>query len=498
MTQKTHPPIYDVLAIGAGISGIGLGIRLLDAGIDNFVILEKASGLGGTWRDNTYPGCACDVPSALYSYSFAQKPDWTRAFAGQAEILDYVRGVAERYGIDNYIHYDQPVARAQWREADLLWEVQTPDRLYFARTLVACSGYLHEPIIPDIPGLRDFPGKLFHSSRWDHGHDLTGERVAVIGTGASAIQFVPEIQPAAKQLTLFQRTPQWILPKPDHTIPDIEAKFFRLPGTLKAWRKILYAGFETFGIGFRQPAMLRHIQKLGLAHLRVAVTDPDLRARLTPDYTLGCKRVLLSNNYYPTLNEPNVDVRATGLKEVRGQTVVGQDGSEQEVDTIILGTGFHVTEPPIAEHIYNDAGESLSQLWENGMQAYRGTTISGLPNAFMVLGPNLGIGHNSAFIVIESQLNYIVDALTTMRDRQLARFDVRQDVQDRYNRKVQRDLQSTVWNTGGCSSYYLDKNGFNSVGFPWNTLKMQRLLKTFDADSYHLTPATQPVIGEQP
>jgi len=493
MTQQANTPIYDVLIVGAGISGIGLGIRLREAGFDNFVILEKAADLGGTWRDNTYPGCACDVPSALYSYSFAQKPDWSRAFAGQAEILDYVRDTANRHNIPGFIRFNQAVERAQWRESKNLWEVQTGDQLYLARTVVACSGYLHEPIIPNIPGLKDFQGKLFHSSRWDHDHDLSGERVAVIGTGASAIQFVPEIQPKVQQLTLFQRTPQWVLPKPDHPIPKIEENFFRLPFTLNAWRKMLYGGFETFGIGFRKPALLRQIQKLGEAHIRLAIKDPALRAKLTPDYTLGCKRVLMSNQYYPALNQDNVDVFATGLKEVRGNTLVGQDGSECQVDTIILGTGFFVTEPPIADHIFNDAGESLSHMWQDGMQAYRGTTIAGLPNAFMVLGPNLGIGHNSAFIVIEAQINYILSTLQTMRDRQLSRVEVKADSQQTYNRKVQKDLQGTVWNTGGCSSYYLDKNGFNSVGFPWSTLEMQRLLKDFDADSYSLTPATQPV-----
>ncbi|MED5388099.1 MAG: NAD(P)/FAD-dependent oxidoreductase [Pseudomonadota bacterium] len=495
MTQHASTPIYDVLIIGAGISGIGLGIRLQEAGFDNFVILEKAADLGGTWRDNTYPGCACDVPSALYSYSFAQKPDWTRAFAGQAEILDYVRDTAERHDIPDFIRFNQAVERAQWRESKNLWEVQTDDQLYLARTVVACSGYLHEPIIPAIPGLKDFSGTLFHSSRWDHDHDLNGERVAVVGTGASAIQFVPEIQPRVQHLTLFQRTPQWVLPKPDHSIPKIEENFFRLPFTLNAWRKMLFGGFETFGIGFRKPALLRQVQKLGEAHIRLAIKDPELRAKLTPDYTLGCKRVLMSNNYYPTLNQPNVDVFATGLKEVRGNTLVGQDGSECEVDTIILGTGFFVTEPPIADHIFNDAGDSLSQMWKDSMQAYRGTTIAGLPNAFMVLGPNLGIGHNSAFIVIEAQINYILSTLETMREKQLSRVEVNVDTQNAYNRKVQKALQGTVWNTGGCSSYYLDKNGFNSVGFPWSTLEMQRLLKDFDAESYHLTPATQPVFS---
>lgn len=495
MTQADNSPIYDVIVVGAGVSGIGLGIRLKEAGIENFAILEKAADLGGTWRDNTYPGCACDVPSALYSYSFAQNPNWSQAFAGQAEILDYIRDVAQQYQIPGYIQFNQGVERATWNEKRELWEIQTHDTFYLARTVVACSGYLHEPIIPNIPGLDAFKGKLFHSSRWDHEHDLSGERVAVVGTGASAIQFVPEIQPKVKQLSLFQRTPQWILPKANHRIPKVESAFFKLPYTLSAWRKILFGSFETFGIGFRKPAVLRQAQKVAKAHLKRAVKDPELRAKLTPDYTLGCKRVLLSNNYYPTLTKDNVDVFATGLKEVRGNTLVGQDDSECDVDTLILGTGFFVTEPPIANHIFNGKGESLSHMWQERMEAYRGTTISGLPNAFMVLGPNLGIGHNSAFVVIEAQIKYIVSALTTMREKQLSRIEVKADVQARYNEKVQEALQTTVWNTGGCSSYYLDKNGFNSVGFPWSTLTMQKLLNEFDAESYHQTTANQPVFS---
>lgn len=484
MTSSSQPHVYDVLVIGAGISGVGAGIRLQQEGIDNFLILEKAGDLGGTWRDNTYPGCACDVPSALYSYSFAQKPDWSRAFAGQAEIQDYVQDVAQRFNVLPFIRFNQGVEKAQWREKDQLWEVRTADRIHFARTIIACSGYLHEPIFPDIPGMEDFPGKVFHSARWDHDHDLTGERVAVIGTGASAIQFVPEIQPQVKQLTLFQRSPQWVLPKPDHTQPDLEKGFFRLPLTLKAWRAMLYGGFEAFGIGFRRPALLKRLQKLAEAHIKWSIRDPALREKLTPDYTLGCKRVLMSNNYYPALNEANVDVFATGLKEVRGNRLIGRDGSECEVDTIILGTGFYVTEPPIAERVCDDSGKSLSDHWAERMEAYKGTVISGFPNAFMVLGPNLGIGHNSAFIVIEAQLDYIMSALRAMRKNRWSRIEVRKPVQQRYNAKVQKDLQGTVWNTGGCSSYYLDGNGYNSVGFPWSTLKMRKLLRDFDAKNF--------------
>jgi cation diffusion facilitator CzcD-associated flavoprotein CzcO len=482
--------IHDVLIIGAGISGIGAGIRLRENGFENFVILEKAADLGGTWRDNTYPGCACDVPSALYSYSFAQKPDWSRTFAGQSEILNYVRATAEQHGIVPFIRFHQAVEHAQWREADNLWVVHSGDHVYFAHTLIACSGYLHEPNVPAIPGLRDFPGKVFHSARWDHEHDLRGERVAVVGTGASAIQFVPEIQPQVRELTLFQRTPQWVLPKPDRNLPDAQQRLLKLPGMMPGLRTLLYGGFETFGIGFRRPKILQRLQKLAEAHIHWHIRDPALRASLTPDYTLGCKRVLMSNDYYPALNEANVAVHATGLREVRGNTLIGQDGSSCEADTIILGTGFFVTEPPIAERIFDDQGLSLSEHWRDGMQAYRGTTIHGFPNAFMVLGPNLGIGHNSAFIVIEAQLNYIMSALKKMHRKGWNRMEVKADAQTEYNRRVQKDLQHTVWNTGGCSSYYLDRNGFNSVGFPWTTFTMRRLLRSFDARNYHLTPSS--------
>ena len=484
-TRTRAPRKVEVLVIGAGISGIGAAIKLLENEMRDFVVLEKADGLGGTWRDNTYPGCACDVPSALYSYSFAQKPDWSRLFSGQREILDYVHAVASRHGVQPYIRYGEPVQRADWNEDLNRWIVRSARAVYHARVLISCTGYLHEPQLPRLPGLKEFPGAVFHSSRWDHGQDLSGQRVAVIGTGASAIQFVPEIQPQVARLHIYQRTPQWILPKPDHSLPALQKRLLRLPLAAPALRAMLYGGFETFGIGFRRPALLRQVEKVGRLHLRLAVKDPVLRARLTPDYTLGCKRVLLSNNYYPALAQPNVELRATGVQSLRGRSLIGADGSEREVDTIILGTGFHVTDAPSAESVFDPQGRSLAQVWGGSPQAYRGTTIAGFPNLFLVLGPNLAIGHNSAFIVIEAQLNYAIGALREMRRRKLARVEMRREVQAAYNEKVQRDLQGTVWNTGGCSSYYLDANGRNSTGFPWSTLEMRRLLARFDLTSYH-------------
>ncbi|MGJ8669296.1 MAG: flavin-containing monooxygenase [Oceanococcus sp.] len=482
--QTSPDNLLDVIVIGAGVSGLGAGIRLLGDGFINFLILEKASSLGGTWRDNNYPGCECDVPSALYSYSFEQKGDWSQAFAGHAEILSYLEDTARRYELESYIRYEQPMQRAQWQEDGGYWLVKTPGGEYHSRTLVSCAGYLHEPIIPNIPGLKDFPGKIFHSSRWDHQHDLQGERVAVIGTGASAIQFVPKITPLVKSLAIFQRTAQWVLPKTNPPITAGMQAWLSKPWLGKGWRNALYLGFESFGIGFRRPALLRKVQKLAERHVQRRIRDPELRRKLTPDYTLGCKRVLMSNDYYPAVRQSHVELHATGVSQVQGHTVIGADGSQAEVDTIILGTGFFVTEPPISAHLFDQDGRSLAQLWSEKMQAYRGTTIAGMPNAFMVLGPNLGIGHNSAFIVIEAQLDYIMSALRKMRKQNLSRIEVRAEVQERYNEHIQKHLQGTVWNSGGCSSYYLDANGFNSVGFPWGTMKMRRMLKSFDVENY--------------
>lgn len=474
----------DVVVVGAGISGIGAAIKLLDNGIRDFVVLEKAEALGGTWRDNTYPGCACDVPSHLYSYSFEQKPDWTRVFARQSEILDYVRETADKYRLEPYIHFSEPLESATWDESEMCWQVRTPKGRYSARVLISCTGYLHDPQMPKLPGLEKFPGKVFHSSRWDHAHRLDGERVAVIGTGASAIQFIPEIQPRVSSLTVYQRTPHWVMPKSDGKFSPFGHRMLRLPFVTQAWRKMLYAGFETFGIGFRHPSLLKQAQRMSYRMMERQIKDPGLRSKVTPNYTLGCKRVLLSNSYYRALTKPNVEVLATGVDALRGRTLVGADGSEREIDTIIMATGFHVTEQPSSSHVFGKDGRSLAQVFSGSPQGYRGTTVAGFPNLFLVLGPNLAIGHNSAFVVIESQLAYIMSALRKMREKKIARVEVKPEVQVAYNEKVQRDLQGTVWNAGGCSSYYLDANGRNSTGFPWSTLEMRRLLARFDIGSY--------------
>ncbi len=479
---------HDVVVVGGGASGIGAAIRLRQEGIDDFVVLEKANALGGTWRDNTYPGCACDVPSALYSYSFAPNPEWTRAFAGQPEIRAYLESVAERHGVRPHARFGVEVLRARFHAERKRWEIETTDGLYTARVLIGGTGPWHEPLTPNIPGLAGFPGKVFHSSRWDHAYDLTDKRVVVVGTGASAVQFVPKIQPRVGRLHLFQRTAQWVLPKPDHYVPHLERWVLRnLPSAQRALRAAEYAGMEAFGMGFRHPWLLERIQRIGLLHLRMTVKDPVLRARLTPDYTLGCKRLLMSNTYYPALTKSNVSVHATAVREVRGSTVVGADGSTAEADAIIFGTGFHILDMPIADKILDAEGRKLSSHWQGSPQAYLGTTVSGFPNLFILLGPNLGTGHSSAFTVLEAQLEYVMGALRAMRASGVSAIDVRPDVQAAFNAEVQRALPRTVYNAGGCSSYYLDVNGKNSFSWPWSTDALRARASVFDLDAYATT-----------
>ncbi|MET0132973.1 MAG: NAD(P)/FAD-dependent oxidoreductase [Kibdelosporangium sp.] len=478
-----------IVVIGAGASGIGAAIQLKRRGMNDFVVLEKAHEIGGTWRDNTYPGCACDVPSALYSFSFAPNPEWSRAFATQPEIRRYLTDTASRYGVREHIRCGVQVLDARWNAATSRWDLATTEGRHTAQILIAGTGPWHEPRIPDVPGLTDFPGEMFHSARWNHDYDLTGKRVAVIGTGASAVQFVPAIRPQVGTLHLFQRTAQWVLPKPDHYVSHAERWLLRnFPSVQRALRAAEYAGMEALGVGFRHPQLLRLVQKIGLLHLRYVVKDPGLRRALKPDYTLGCKRLLLSNTYYRSLTKPNVHVHPTAARTVEGRTVVGADGSRSEVDAIIFGTGFHILDMPIASRVRDAAGRTLNEIWQGSPQAYLGTSVSGFPNLFLLLGPNLGTGHTSAFTILESQLAYVMDAVQAIRRNKWSSMDVRQEIQDAYNTEVQRALRTTVYNAGGCSSYYLDSNGRNSFSWPWSTPAMTRRIRDFDPAAHQVTP----------
>lgn len=481
---------FEVLVVGGGASGIGAAIRLLQAKVTDFAVLEKAADLGGTWRDNTYPGCACDVPSALYSFSFAPNPEWTRAFATQPEIRTYLRDTAERFGVIPHVRLGVEVTASQWNEAAQRWELTTSEGRFTARFLIAGTGPWHEPLVPELPGLGSFPGEVFHSSRWNHDYDLSGKRVAVVGTGASAVQFVPEIRPKVNHLHLFQRTAQWVLPKPDHYVPHIERWLLRtFPAAQRALRAFEYACMEALGVGFRHPWILRLIQRIGLAHLRRTVRDPQLRKALTPNYTLGCKRLLMSNTYYRSLTQPNVDVHPHAVAEVRGNRVVGADGSDHEVDAIIFGTGFHILDMPVAERVFDSEGYTLADRWQGSPQAYLGTTVSGFPNLFVLLGPNLGTGHSSAFMILEAQLEYTINAIRAVRSAGWSSVNVRTEVQEAFNAEVQQHLAHTVYNAGGCSSYYLDVNGRNSFSWPWSTGFMRQRIRHFDPNAYSIQEA---------
>ncbi|MFD3509853.1 flavin-containing monooxygenase [Nocardia sp. NPDC058666] len=482
---------HEVIVIGAGISGIAAAIKLAEAGVDDVVIVEKAHAYGGTWRANTYPGCACDVPSGLYSFSFAPNSEWSRLFATQPEILEYVDKVAREHGLVERTRFGVSVVGTRWDDAANLWRVETDQGEMTARFVVSAAGPWNEPNLPSIPGLADFPGEVFHSARWNHDYDLRGKRVAVVGSGASAVQFVPAIAPDVAQLHLFQRTAQWVLPKPDHRVPNVEKRVMRrIPFVHKVLRSLEYGMMEGLGVAFRHPRpLMQVVQSIGSAYLRAVVRDPELRAKLTPDYLLGCKRILFSNNYLQSLTRENVDVHATAVREFRGNTVVGADGTTAEVDAVILGTGFHILDSPLSDVVVGADGRTMAEHWKGSPEAYLGTVTTGFPNSFTVLGPSLGTGHSSAFAILEAQVAYLTSAISAARREGWAALDVRPEVQSGYVDQVQEALATTVYNAGGCRSYYMDVNGRNSFSWPWSTGELTSRVSTFDPADFTITHA---------
>jgi cation diffusion facilitator CzcD-associated flavoprotein CzcO len=472
--------------VGAGFAGLGMAIRLKQAGITDFAVLERADDLGGTWRDNSYPGCACDVPSHLYSFSFAPNPNWSHVFARQAEIWDYLRDCAQRYGITPHIRYGHEVRSAAWDDDAECWQLETSAGPVSARVLVSGAGPLSQPSIPTLPGIETFGGTTFHSARWDHDHDLTGEHVAVIGTGASAVQFVPRIQREVGKLTLFQRSAPWVLPRPEHRITAAEKAVLRsVPLAQRALRTGIYLGGELGILGLAyDPRLTRPLMAMGRAHLRAQVRDPELRAKLMPRYTIGCKRILASSDYYPALTKPNTEVVTESIRGLRNGAIVTGDGTVREVDTIIYGTGFHVTDNPVSEMVRGRDGRSLAETWEGSPQAYLGTSVAGFPNLFMLVGPNTGLGNNSIVFMIEAQVRYVLSALRAMDEHGLAAIEVRPDVQAAYNEEVQRRMHGTVWTAGGCASWYLDANGRNSTLWPDFTWRYALRTRRLDVGDY--------------
>jgi cation diffusion facilitator CzcD-associated flavoprotein CzcO len=499
--NNRHPATdhFEIAIAGAGFSGLGLAMALKRAGFDDFVILERADDLGGTWRDNTYPGSACDIPSVLYSWTAEPNPRWSQAFAGQQEIWDYMREVVASHDIARHIRFDHEILSMRWEREHQYWEIETSEGAITAGVAVSAVGALADPAIPDLPGLDTFKGKVFHSARWDHDRDLTDREVAVVGTGASAIQFVPEIQPRVKRLHLFQRTPPWVMPRVNPPIPDSwQRRFERHPKLQRAVRTAFFSLFESFHAMFSHPQLSKLTERRARGHIANQVADPALRERLTPTYRVGCKRILGSNDWYPAICSENVDIVSAGIREITPSGIVDQDGIEHAVDTIIFGTGFRVTDPPISHRVTDPAGNTLAETWAGSPKAHLGVAVAGFPNFFMLLGPNTGLGHNSVLFMVEAQIKYVMKALTHRRSHGYATIAARADAQARWVAEVDSGTRGSVWTAGGCVSWYLDSTGHNSTLWPGTVRAYQRRLERFEPHDYQLerpytAPAREPV-----
>ena len=477
-----------IAVIGTGFAGLGMAIRLRQEGHEDFVVLERGSSVGGTWRDNTYPGCACDVPSHLYSLSFAPNPDWSDSFSSQPEIWEYLKRVADENDVTDRIRFDTEVTEARWDEGEKVWVLTTSTGVVRCAVVIAGIGGLIDPKLPKVPGLEDFEGELFHSARWNHDYDLSGKRVAAIGTGASAIQFVPKIQPDVAQLHLFQRTPAWVAERGSHPFSERrKALYRRFPALQRLHRQLLFWSRELLTIPFiKEPRLMRIPQAAGERHLRNQIKDPELRRKLTPSYTFGCKRALISNDYYPAVAKDNVELITEGLAEVRGNRVIGVEGTEREVDAIILGTGFEVTDFPGTKIFFGREGRNLREHWNGSPSAHRTSTVAGFPNLFILGGPNFATGHMSVVEMFEHQYAYMLDALARMEREGIASVEVREEAQRRFNADLDRKMERTVWTKGGCQSWYIDRSGRNSSLWPDWTFEHARKTRTFDLAEYEV------------
>lgn len=483
-------PDFDAVVIGTGFSGLGMAIRLKQAGVASFLLLEKAHEIGGTWRENTYPGCACDVPSHMYSFSFERKADWSRMYSGQAEILDYLKHCVDKHRLAPHICYGAELREAVFDEAADLWRVRTADgRSLTARIVVSAMGALHRPAYPQLPGIERFRGAVFHSAEWNHAYDLSGKRVAVIGTGASAIQFVPQIAPRVAQLTLFQRTPAWVLPKMDGPIgARAQAVLRHVPGAQGLFRCFVYWRQELSGLAFLHPKLMALAEKMGRRHIEKHIADAALREKLTPRYTIGCKRILLSNDYYPALARPNVAVVSDGIAAVAEDGIVDGRGVKHAADAIIYGTGFRVTDPLAPVRFVGRGGVDLNEAWRTGIQAYYGLMTAGYPNLFLLLGPNTGLGHNSVVFMAEQQISHAMKCLKLMRNKGMTSIEVRPEAQARFNERLQHRMHRTVW-ASGCKSWYLDANGKNVTLWPGFTFSYWGRMKRVRRQDYRFGQA---------
>lgn len=480
---------YEQIIIGAGFAGLCAAIHLKKAGENNFVILERNHALGGTWYDNHYPGAACDVESHLYSYSFEPNPNWSRNFSPQQEILNYMEHCATKYDLNKHLHLNSNITQAVFDGANGSWKVSTASgESYSARVIISCSGGLSQPSFPNIKGLENFKGKVFHSAQWDKNFDLKNKTVAVIGTGASAIQIVPAIAEQVKDLFLFQRTPPWIMPKPDGEISSLRKWLYQnFPATQRLYRKRLYWQHELMAFGFiKRPGILKFFSKLSIRYLKSVVKDETLRNKLTPNYVMGCKRVLISNEYYPALVRKNVEVITEPIQQINETGILTNDDKQRNVDALILATGFQAAEEVSRFEVKGRNGIDLNEAWKNGAEAYLGTTVSGFPNMFLVVGPNTGLGHSSMILMIEAQVKLIMESIKALQQSKAKFIDVKKSAQQEFNDEIQEQLKSTVWQTGGCVSWYQTKNGKNVTLWPGYTFAFMKRTEKFEAEKYEM------------
>ncbi len=491
----------DIAILGAGFSGLGAGILLKQQGETSFKIFERANEVGGTWRDNTYPGCGCDVPSLLYSYSFEPNPNWSHAFSKQGEILGYMKHCVQKYEMEQYIQYNTTIDGLVFDKEKGLWNIRDKaGRTYQARFVLSAVGPFNAPMIPNIKGKDSFQGEAFHSLRWNHDYELKNKRVAVIGTGASAIQFVPEIAKEVKELYIFQRTAPYVTPKPDEAFTETaKNRFKRFPWYQRFWREVIYWILELQGLALYSNNFIRSFRKWrSLKHLENQISDPELRKLLTPDYELGCKRVLVSDDYYPTLLQEHVELIGEGVTEILPNAVRTKSGITKEVDAIIFGTGFHVTDFPNLFEVIGLSGDNMFQRFnEQGPEGYLGVAVTDYPNLLIMVGPNSGLGHNSIIHMMESQYAYALDYWRLLKEQdENAYFNLKSSVQDSFNENLQKELSKMVWSEGGCSSYYLKNgDGKNNSIWPGSTMKYRRKTKKVNLKDYEIiTPKVTAIV----
>lgn len=488
--EKSPKPDFKVAIIGAGFAGLAAAHHLLKAQKTPLVIFERANEVGGTWRENIYPGCACDVSSHLYSFSFAPNPDWSRMYSNQAEIQDYLIKTTDNLGLRPFIRFNSEIIRTEFDESKGYWQLSDRQkRTYTAQIIIMAIGPLNRPNYPKIKGLENFQGKSFHSTHWDYSYDLKGKNVAVIGTGASAIQFIPQIASQVKKLLVFQRTPPWIVPKMDRKMWAIEKWMFRyLPFTQAMYRGLIYWFNELRGLAFLgNEKFNQKAKEIALKHLNNAIKDPKLRENLTPNYKIGCKRILISNDYYPAIARPNVDVITQGIAEVKENSIIGLDGTDYQVDAIIFGTGFVVSEYFVDLNVIGCKGRNLFAEWaKTGAEAYYGISISGYPNLLTLVGPNTGGGHNSIVHIIESQVNYVVDYLNILdKNGSDTYLDLKPEVQAQFNAQLQEKMTSTVW-ASGCKSWYMNVQGKNTTIWPGLNNSYRKKTKKVNPQDYSI------------